>query len=162
MLQNIPTNTSAPRYPFTPSHLKKSGRKTPPPSSSPVGVENQDFFTHDAVFCIGNPTNTPNPKNISVTNALGRPVTKSVSTPEAQHDENAIPNPNSSPPKIKPKLIGFIQRSYALDSALNKIAAVNTHVIKNINIMVLISFVEPVLYARLTLPANPVYALVKA
>ena len=53
---------------------------------------------------------TPNAKKIKVISALGRPVTKSVNTPDAQQEENAIPNPNIIPPRIKPKLMGLIHK----------------------------------------------------
>ena len=58
-------------------------------------------------------------------------------------------------------LIGFIHKSNVLASCLNSTAVENNAVKKNINIKVFINLVDPVVYALLTLPANPMYALVK-
>ena len=59
--------------------------------------------------------------------------------------EKVIPNPKKIPPRINPKLIGLIHKSYEAASALYKNAIESAALATNIPISILISFVEPVL-----------------
>ena len=98
----------APKNPLLVSEAKRSGSHIPfmPFISLLMIGATSESFTHDDLAWNGKPTNTPIHMNRRVIPPRGRAVTISVNEPEAQHEQNAIPKPNKSPPKPKPTLIG--------------------------------------------------------